>query len=87
MLSGRLISNSFPEEGLVLPQTRKSFDGSVELILDIGLVVHLDVKRIANVELNGDFGSINSVALALNLPTRHRPQAITYLKQRRNVLR
>ena len=58
MLSGRLISNSFPEEGLVLPQTRKSFDGSVELILDIGVVVNLDVKRIANIELNGDFGSI-----------------------------
>ena len=58
MLSGRLISNSFPEEGLILPQTRKSFDGSVELILDIGLVVNLDVKRIANIELNGDFGSI-----------------------------
>ena len=58
MLGGRLISNSFPEEGLILPQTRKSFDGSAELILDIGLVVNLDVKKIANIELNGDFGSI-----------------------------
>ena len=58
MLSGRLISNSFPKKGLVLPQTRKSFDGSVELILDIGVVVNLDVKRIANIALNGDFGSI-----------------------------
>ena len=50
----------------------------MELILDIGLVVNLDVKKTANIELNGDFGSIKLSGPCTKPPTKHQPQAIHY---------
>jgi hypothetical protein len=57
-ISGKLTTNSFPNEGMEFPQIKKDFGGSAKATLDTGVSIKLTVKNSVKLALAGDFGTI-----------------------------
>lgn len=55
-LTAKLISNAFPEDGLVIGRTKRKSDGKATVIVDNGIIFTIKVKNPITVTLNGDFG-------------------------------
>ena len=57
-ISGKMTTNSFPNEGMEFPQIKKDFGGTAKATLDTGISIKLTVKNSAELALAGDFGTI-----------------------------
>ncbi len=57
-ISGKITTNSFPNEGMEFPQLKKDFGGTAKAMLDTGVSIKLKVKKSAELSLAGDFGTI-----------------------------
>ncbi len=55
-LTAKLISNAFPEDGLVIGRTKKESNGKATVVLDTGIILTIKVENPITVSLNGDFG-------------------------------
>jgi hypothetical protein len=57
-ISGKMTTNSFPNEGMEFPQIKKDFSGTAKATLDTGISIKLTVRKSAELALAGDFGTI-----------------------------
>ena len=55
-LTAKLISNAFPEDGLVIGRTKKNPNGEATVVLDTGITFTIKVENPMTVTFNGDFG-------------------------------
>ena len=58
LISGKMTTNSFPDEGMDFPPLKKDFGGTAKATLDTGVSIKLKVKESAELTLAGDFGTI-----------------------------
>ena len=58
LISGRMTTNSFPNEGMEFPPLKKDSSGTAKATLDTGISIKLKVKKSAELTLFGDFGTI-----------------------------
>ena len=58
LISGKMTTNSFPNEGMDFPPLKKDFSGTVKATLDTGISIKLKVKKSAELTLAGDFGTM-----------------------------
>ena len=54
-LTAKLISNSFPEDGLVIGRTKR-VNGKATVVLNTGITLTIKIENPITVTLNGDFG-------------------------------
>ena len=45
LISGKMTTNSFPDEGMEFPPLKKDFGGTAEATLDTGISIKLKVKN------------------------------------------
>ena len=57
-ISGKMTTNSFPNEGIEFPQIKKDYGGTAKATLDTGVSIKLKVKKSAELVLAGDFGTM-----------------------------
>ena len=58
LISGKMTTNSFPNEGMDFPPLKKDFGGTAKATLDTGITIKLKVKKSAELTLAGDFGTM-----------------------------
>lgn len=58
LISGKMTTNSFPDEGMDFPPLKKDFGGTAKATLDTGISIKLKVKKFAELTLAGDFGTM-----------------------------
>ena len=58
LISGKMTTNSFPDEGMDFPPLKKDFGGTAKAMLDTGVSIKLKVKESAELTLAGDFGTM-----------------------------
>ena len=58
LISGKMTTNSFPDEGMDFPPLKKDFGGTAKATLDTGITIKLKVKKSAELTLAGDFGTM-----------------------------
>ena len=58
LISGKMTTNSFPNEGMDFPPLKKDFGGTAKATLDTGISIKLKVKKSAELTLAGDFGTM-----------------------------
>ena len=58
LISGKMTTNSFPDEGMDFPPLKKDFGGTAKATLDTGVSIKLKVKESAELTLAGDFGTM-----------------------------
>ena len=58
LISGKMTTNSFPNEGMDFPPLKKDFGGTAKATLDTGVSIKLKVKESAELTLAGDFGTM-----------------------------
>ena len=58
LISGKMMTNSFPNEGMDFPPLKKDFGGTAKATLDTGVSIKLKVKESAELTLAGDFGTM-----------------------------
>ena len=58
LISGKMTTNSFPNEGMDFPPLKKDFGGTAKATLDTGISIKLKVKKSAELTLAGDFGTL-----------------------------
>jgi len=58
LISGKMTTNSFPNEGMDFPPLKKDFSGTAKAMLDTGISIKLKVKKSAELTLAGDFGTM-----------------------------
>ena len=61
LISGKMTTNSFPDEGMDFPPLKKDFGGTAKATLDTGVSIKLKVKESAELTLAGDFGTMRLV--------------------------
>ena len=57
-ISGKMTTNSFPNDGMEFPPLKKDFAGTAKATLDAGISIRLKVKKSAELTLAGDFGTM-----------------------------
>ena len=57
-ISGKMITNSFPDEGMDFPPLEKDLGGTAKARLDTGISIKLKLKKSAELTLAGDFGTL-----------------------------
>ena len=60
-ISGKLTTNSFPDEGMEFPPLKKDFGGTAKATLDTGVSIKLKLKKSAELTLAGDFGTMRLI--------------------------
>ena len=58
LISGKMTTNSFPNEGMDFPPLKKDFGGTAKATLDTGISIKLKVNKSAELTLAGDFGTM-----------------------------
>ena len=58
LISGKMTTNSFPDEGMEFPPLKKDFGGIAKATLDTGINIKLRVTKTAEITLAGDFGTL-----------------------------
>ena len=58
LISGKMTTNSFPNEGMDFPPLKKDVGGTAKATLDTGISIKIKVKKSAELTLVGDFGTI-----------------------------
>jgi hypothetical protein len=58
LISGKITTNSFPNDGMDFPPLKKDFGGTAKATLDTGISIKLKVKKSAELTLAGDFGTM-----------------------------
>jgi len=61
LISGKMTTNSFPDEGMDFPPLKKDFGGTAKATLDTGVSIKLKVKESAELTLAGDFGTMRLI--------------------------
>ena len=61
LISGKMTSNSFPDEGMEFPPLKKHFGGTAKATLDSGISIELKVNKSAELTLAGDFGTMRLI--------------------------